>query len=165
MKFNEKGRSMVEMLGVLAIIGVLSAAGLAGYSKAMAKHKMNQTINQMATIVSNIRTAFVNAHSNEKPYADLLGDKSIATAKVAQLNVFPPEMVINKTTPDIRNVYKGQVWVEAVDEGASFNIEFEDLPDEVAVALGTVDWGTTDASGLQEVLIAPAEEENGGGSD
>ena len=38
------GRSMVEMLGVLAIVGVLSAGALKGYSAAMFKHKMNQTI-------------------------------------------------------------------------------------------------------------------------
>ena len=31
MKINQSGRSMIEMLGVLAIIGVLSAAGLIGY--------------------------------------------------------------------------------------------------------------------------------------
>ena len=31
------GRSMIEMLGVLAIIGVLSVGGIAGYSKAMQK--------------------------------------------------------------------------------------------------------------------------------
>ena len=30
---NENGRSMVEMLGVLAIIGVLSVGGIAGYSR------------------------------------------------------------------------------------------------------------------------------------
>lgn len=31
----EKGRSMIEMLGVLAIVGVLSVGGIAGYSKAI----------------------------------------------------------------------------------------------------------------------------------
>ena len=36
------GRSMVEMLGVLAIIGVLSVGAIAGYSKAMEKYKLNQ---------------------------------------------------------------------------------------------------------------------------
>ena len=36
------GRSMIEMLGVLAIIGVLSVGGIAGYSKAMEKWKINQ---------------------------------------------------------------------------------------------------------------------------
>ena len=44
MKNNETGRSMVEMLGVLAIVGVLSAGALKGYSSAMFKYKMNQTI-------------------------------------------------------------------------------------------------------------------------
>ena len=34
-KANESGRSMVEMLGVLAIIGVLSVGGVAGYHYAM----------------------------------------------------------------------------------------------------------------------------------
>ena len=38
------GRSMIEMLGVLAIVGVLSVGGIAGYSKAMTKWKINKTI-------------------------------------------------------------------------------------------------------------------------
>ncbi len=31
------GRSMLEMIGVLAIIGILNVGGIAGYSKAMEK--------------------------------------------------------------------------------------------------------------------------------
>ena len=34
------GRSMVEMLGVLAIIGILSVGAITGYSKAMMKYKL-----------------------------------------------------------------------------------------------------------------------------
>ena len=41
-KICELGRSMVEMLGVLAIIGVLSVGGITGYSKAMMKYKLNK---------------------------------------------------------------------------------------------------------------------------
>ena len=40
------GRSMIEMLGVLAIVGVLSVGGIAGYSKAMEKFKLNKTISE-----------------------------------------------------------------------------------------------------------------------
>ena len=36
-KTNETGRSMVEMLGVLAIVGVLSVGGVYGYGVAMKK--------------------------------------------------------------------------------------------------------------------------------
>ena len=46
MKQNQFGRSMIEMLGVLAIIGVLSVGGIAGYSKAMEQYKINKTIEQ-----------------------------------------------------------------------------------------------------------------------
>ena len=41
---QETGRSMVEMLGILAIIGVLSVGGLIGYNQAMAKIKLNNII-------------------------------------------------------------------------------------------------------------------------
>ena len=41
---NPIGRSMIEMLGVLAIIGVLSVGGIAGYSSAMEKWKLNETL-------------------------------------------------------------------------------------------------------------------------
>jgi len=41
MKKQESGRSMVEMLGVLAIIGVLSVGGIAGYTLSMRRHRAN----------------------------------------------------------------------------------------------------------------------------
>ena len=43
-KQNEQGRSMVEMLGTLAIMGVLSAGAIGGYSYAMNKHRTNELI-------------------------------------------------------------------------------------------------------------------------
>ncbi len=45
------GRSMVEMLGVLAIIGVLSVGAIAGYSKAMFKYKLNKQTEQIGSIL------------------------------------------------------------------------------------------------------------------
>ena len=41
---SESGRSMVEMLGVLAIIGVLSVGGIAGYSLSMRRHRANGVV-------------------------------------------------------------------------------------------------------------------------
>jgi len=43
-KKNESGRSMVEMLGVLAIIGVLSVGGISGYKMAMEKITTNEIL-------------------------------------------------------------------------------------------------------------------------
>ncbi len=46
------GRSMVEMLGVLAIIGVLSVGAIAGYSKAMMKYKLNKQAEQISWLLN-----------------------------------------------------------------------------------------------------------------
>ena len=53
MKFYQYGRSMVEMLGVLAIIGVLSVGAVSGYSKAMMKYKLNKQTEQISTLIYN----------------------------------------------------------------------------------------------------------------
>ena len=46
------------MLGVLAIIGVLSVGGIQGYSMAMSKFKVSKTTDQVQTMVTNVRTLF-----------------------------------------------------------------------------------------------------------
>ena len=53
MKKMEKGRSMVEMLGVLAIIGVLSVGGIYGYTVAMNKYKANEIV-QVASMLATL---------------------------------------------------------------------------------------------------------------
>ena len=44
---NESGRSMVEMLGVLAIMGMLSIGGIAGYRWAVDKNEANTILNEV----------------------------------------------------------------------------------------------------------------------
>ena len=48
------GRSMIEMLGVLAIVGVLSVGGIAGYSKAMTKFKVNKLIEEYNMLITGL---------------------------------------------------------------------------------------------------------------
>ena len=69
------GRSMVEMLGVLAIIGVLSVGAMSGYSKAMEKYKVNKIVQNHGYFIARLVE-----HENLKeqdgsivPYLDKLG--------------------------------------------------------------------------------------------
>ena len=43
----QSGRSMVEMLGVLAVIGVISLGGISGYRMAMNRYQANQIANEI----------------------------------------------------------------------------------------------------------------------
>ena len=48
------GRSMVEMLGVLAIIGILSIGGLYWYRLAINQHRANETIHDVMMRAANV---------------------------------------------------------------------------------------------------------------
>ena len=52
--FAQTGRSMIEMLGVLAIIGVLTIGGLMGYRYAMNKHKANTILNDVSLAMADL---------------------------------------------------------------------------------------------------------------
>ena len=81
------GRSMIEMLGVLAIIGVLSVGGIAGYSKAMMKFKVNKWLNDVVTTIANFNTFYMNS----KKYSDI-DDKDL-TDFFEELKIVPENML------------------------------------------------------------------------
>ena len=55
-KNEQSGRSMGEMLGVLAIIGVLSIGGISGYSRAMSKEE--SVLPSLTIIISYVASIF-----------------------------------------------------------------------------------------------------------
>ena len=94
------GRSMIEMLGVLAIIGVLSVGGIAGYSKAMEKYKVNKAVSQYGMLIYNM----LELH----PYSE---QKSGLVDILQATQTFPPDwekvndMKIKDSYGNILNIY------------------------------------------------------------
>ena len=60
---NEQGRSMVEMLGVLAVMGVLSVGGVAMYTNAMNKYRANELLNESSKRAVVIATQILSGKS------------------------------------------------------------------------------------------------------
>ena len=56
MRNRQMGRSMVEMLGVLAIVGLLSIGGLWGFGMAIARYKANEIENYILKCVTTSYT-------------------------------------------------------------------------------------------------------------
>ena len=139
---DQSGRSMVEMLGVLAIIGVLSVGGISGYSKAMAKYKLTKAQDQIVMLLMNIRTAYATSPS----YSGL------TSATAAAYNLAPNEMV-NGTGSDatLNGTFGGAVTVEAIASHETyFHIKVENLGKEACRSLASSDWG---ADGLVMMTI------------
>ncbi len=140
-KNAQSGRSMIEMLGVLAIIGVLSVGGIAGYSKAMTKYRINKTIEQITLIAGNIRTFF----APQKNYVGLgcpdVPD-SDGCALVKKAHLLPDEMLTltdGKITA-VTNAFGGDFQVYQNNKG--FYMRFGNIPQEVCIELATYDWQT-----------------------
>lgn len=157
-KNDQTGRSMVEMLGVLAIIGVLSVGGIAGYSKAMTKFKINKTMDQVSMLVANIRTLY----SGQRDYTGL------STATAITFGIIPNEMYVDNA--NIINAFNGSVTLAVASGDAaagvgagttankSFQLTYNGLSQEACVSIATADWGTGAASGLIGMQISAADQ-------
>ncbi len=98
MKISESGRSMVEMLGVLAVIGVLSMTGFAGYRYAINKHRANTILNEinMRWVVAQQQMT-LNIPVSMSEFNDVILDN-------IEIALYEPENTQNIATLELSNV-------------------------------------------------------------
>ena len=99
MHLNQSGRSMVEMLGVLAIIGVLSVGAMSGYSKAMMKYKLNK--------FSEGLNSLLNYALQYTPQFETSGSQTYYNELMYKLNLIPDSMTYNNTA--IHDIFNNSV--------------------------------------------------------
>ncbi len=161
---NQNGRSMIEMLGVLAIIGVLSVGGIAGYSKAMQKYRINKTIEQVTQTAANIQTFFTNQRNgsisgkyaglnyNVIRKAKLAPDEMWNSDKSKLIHSFGGELIIGTSVKDSQGI---------ID--SAFALQINGLDEEACITLATYDWrsmGNLIAVGIVKDEAAMASEES-----
>lgn len=113
MKFNELGRSMVEMLGVLAIIGVLSVGALSGYSKAMTKYKLNKQSEQISQLLDY---TLINTEKLRNDNSEML------VPLLVKLNAIPDGMKSNIGNTYVFDVFNSSIWIENHHPGFALGI-------------------------------------------
>ena len=145
---NQSGRSMIEMLGVLAIIGVLSVGGIAGYSKAMMKFKINKTIDQITQISQNVRMLY--GKQRQKNY------RNLNTRILYKANLAPKEMFGSGYS--MTNAWGGYFEISSAIDYVSFGITTYIPSEEACIELATHDWGSRDTTGLNTVIIVSTDE-------
>ena len=107
------GRSMVEMLGVLAIIGVLSVGAIAGYSKAMMKYKLNKHAEQLNTVINAVAR---NVHS----FDNIKQSGTFLTETFIKMGEIPQEMVKTSSNTFIYDIFGQAWWIFIGDDGNNF---------------------------------------------
>ena len=136
-KINQTGRSMVEMLGVLAIIGMLSIGGVASYRYAMQQITINQTIDYFSQIYNAIQSSLINKNSslhccsgsnapqndckNSGPWYDEQYDEicTLITPKLCtSYKTTHPGFTIHENSPEKRMTWTYRTIIQYVNCGA-----------------------------------------------
>lgn len=185
-RFKQNGRSMIEMLGVLAIIGVLSVGGIAGYTKAMFQYKINKDIEIITQTVTNTQTLFSAQTGNCKYTGGRYSSDEDEDVEYSCCgfsgncynddNVWAiARQVLPNETPTSNEyfflpsgggiflfptgIYNNATEAEHSANGRGFAVTLADLSKKECISLATYDWGNR-ATGLvgYSVGSAPVED-------
>ena len=134
MKKIESGRSMIEMLGVLAIVGVLSIGGLAGYQMAMNRYRASALSDYASRCVVVAQTKYMSGR--------------VGTGTDASCNV-----VLNEAVPSFLGT--GTVTIADTVNGV-VTVTATTVPDAVLTVLNDRfnDGGSNDAKSIGGVKFA-----------
>ena len=83
---SESGRSMIEMLGILALVAILSVVAVAGFQVMVNKNKAN-------TVISEAKLAFIEAHAKQ----------NVALNTWERVSFTPSYQLVMETSRDLRN--------------------------------------------------------------
>lgn len=129
----EVGRSMIEMLGVLAVIGVLSVGGLAGFNKAMHQQKINASLEQIGMISSKLSSFGASADS----YTGL------SNATAVKLRAVPANAIDGA---NLVNPFGGSIQIKASNiasgsqDEQAYAIIYKGLSEAACISIGSSTW-------------------------
>ena len=147
---RENGRSMVEMLGVLAIIGVLSVGAIAGYSKAMMKYKLNKQIGQISYILNNM---IIERDKLDHTYTDLINKGVDMTPSFIKLGLVPDEMVAQNNVV-LHDIFNNRIYIwKGDDVGRYFRLSIELEQQSMDVCLNLYTFAKANSAEIWQTLF------------
>ena len=115
---NEQGRTMLEMLGVIAIMGIIVYGAIAGINYGMSSYKINQTYTEVQNIVQGIQDlyswsrgypdgdAMMTAACNNDIFSAECTDGNTVSSQFGQINIAPLGDQISGTSPPLYPNFK-----------------------------------------------------------
>ena len=144
MKKNmQNGRSMIEMLGVLAVIGVLTVGGYGLINKAQTSRNITLTIDQLTSLAQKVR--YYARDCDEKCEGNITSevkDTSIEGLK------YDDGKFSNLDSVFFTVEYLGE------DSEALYTITLSNLSEEACVQLATINLGSADSNGFVGRVIS-----------
>lgn len=137
---HEKGSTLMEVLAVIAVIGVVAVGMFKGISTMNTKIKLTQAQTQVSTIVKNMRGQF----------ASFLPSSTTAAA-MQEAGIFEKKDIIAGTAV---NIFGSDMAIEVKNgENPYFIFSYKDIPVKACSDLLMSDWGSDPSSGLKLIEV------------
>lgn len=150
-KNSENGRSMLEMMGVLAIIGVLSVGGLNMITKMSNSRKVNAVMDEIGGLITKARgLAHEYDPSDDGDFAEYLYDSK----------AYPQEL---EWCGDNCNYFLGtddvSYTIEYVHASSNnlFTVQIDGLTEDMCMAVAMNNWGSVSTNGFVKIAVGSKE--------
>ncbi len=143
---NQVGRSMIEMLGVLSIIGVLSVGGFSMVKKMQNSYDTNKVMEEISGLVRKGRTVIRQYDSST--------DGSNLNTYVYNGRAYPDGVEYGSSGfTGTAGVVYSFAYGGASTVSALFNLTISSLPEDICMQIATADWGNSASSGFKGLTI------------
>ncbi|MBR1825630.1 MAG: hypothetical protein IJ770_03490 [Alphaproteobacteria bacterium] len=169
---NQTGRSMIEMLGVLAIIGVLTVGGFALISKMSNAHRANEVIDEIGTLANKTRMIFHefvedNTDANFHKMSMYVYKARAYPEGLSCLNVDNDGKckAENSDADSFAFIDKNDVKFEIQHERSGneidyFVIKISQLSDDLCMAVAQSTWGSPSINGYVGMCVTDSKKTN-----
>ena len=144
---NEKGATLIEVLGVMAVLGAIALGLFAGIARVQRQIKITQAHEQVTRIVKRMRTQFA---SFQLPPAEM------TAAKLESIGIYDKGDAGDDGLMGI-TVFGTQMSVtnQNFDGYPTFALNYYSIPPNVCTDLIMSDWGNDPSSGLNRIYVSP----------
>ena len=153
MSKEERGSTLIEMMGVIAVIGVLASSTWMLINSALEKHRISAAAAQLHSLQKGITRYYASAGNYD-------GLKKESAIQDLIDNHIPPKNMIFGTT--LRHSFNGTVIIKNVEysdistygnTSDSFTIQFNALPKKACAELASIAWLEYDSVNLMSIQI------------
>lgn len=121
---NESGFTLVEVLGAIVVGSIIFGFAAFAIRGGLASAKVSNAQENLSYLRVNIQEVYAHVRNYE----------TISNEELIGANAVPQGMVIDD---QIVNDWNGAITVEPADDGRSYTITFEDVPQDACIKLGS----------------------------
>lgn len=151
----QRGASMIEVLGVLSVVGMISVGLMSGINAMYSQVKVSLTRTQITRIVKNARNVLtVIDDVASSTYETVDGVNFFKSDQLVKLEIVDPTDVNGDS---VASPYGGPIkigyYVDAPSQEKRLVITFQDMPKKPCTDVLKIDWGDDSSSGLTKIVV------------